>query len=48
MTLHTEIMDGQYQKQIVAKDGDTLYSQQKQNLELTMAQIGNYYCKIQA
>ena len=48
MTLHTDITDGQYQNQIVAKDGVTLYSQQKQNLELTMTKVGNYYCKIQA
>ena len=36
--------DGQYQNQIiffVAKDGETLYSQQKQDLELTVAQIMN-------
>ena len=35
-------------KQIGVKDGVTLYSQQKQNLELTMTKVGNYYCKIQA
>ena len=36
--------DGQYQNQIiffVAKDGETLYSQQKQDQELTVAQIMN-------
>ena len=33
----------------VAKDGEALYSQQKQYLELTMAQIISnlLYCKIQ-
>ena len=33
----------------VAKDGEALYSQQKQYLELTMAQIISHllYCKIQ-
>ena len=31
-----------------AKDGETLYGQQKQGLELTMAQIMNAYFKIQA
>ena len=36
--------DGQYQNQSVflaAKDGETLYSQQKQDQELTVAQIMN-------
>ena len=36
--------DGQYRNQIVffaAKDGETVYSQQKQDQELTMAQIMN-------
>ena len=28
-----------------AKDGDTLYSQQKQDQELTVAQIMNTYCQ---
>ena len=31
--------DSQYQKQIAAKDGEVLYSQQKQDQELTVAQI---------
>ena len=30
-----------------AKDGETLYSQQKQCRELTVAQIGTPYCQIQ-
>ena len=30
-----------------AKDGDALYSQQKQDQELTVAQIMNSYCQIQ-
>ena len=36
--------DGQYQNQIIffaAKDGEALYSQQKQDQELTVAQIMN-------
>ena len=33
--------DGQYQNQIAAKDGEALYSQQKQDQELTVAQIMN-------
>ena len=37
--------DGQYQNQIeyglATKDGDTIYSQQKQDWELTVAQIMN-------
>ena len=33
--------DGQYQNQIAAKDGEALYSQQKQDWELTVAQIMN-------
>ena len=36
--------DGQYQNQIIffaAKDGETLYSQQTQDQELTVAQIMN-------
>ena len=32
----------------VAKDGETLYSQQKQDWELTIAQIISYLLKIQA
>ena len=42
--------DGQYQNQIIffaAQDGEGLYSQQKQDLELIVAQILNPYCKIQ-
>ena len=31
----------------VAKDGEALYSQQKQDRELTMAQIMNSLCQIQ-
>ena len=31
----------------VAKDGETLYSQQKQDWELTVAQIMNSFCQIQ-
>ena len=31
-----------------AKDEEVLYSQQKQNLELTVAQIMRLYCKMQA
>ena len=31
----------------VAKDGEALYSQQKQDWELTVAQIMNFYCQIQ-
>ena len=42
----------QYWNQIVmflaAEDGKALYSQQKQDLELTVAQIMTPYCKIQA
>ena len=30
-----------------AEDGDTLYSQQKQDQELTVAQIMSSYCQIQ-
>ena len=30
-----------------AKDGEALYSQQKQDWELTVAQIMNSYCQIQ-
>ena len=30
-----------------AKDGDALYSQQKQDQELTLAQIMTPYCQIQ-
>ena len=30
-----------------AKDGETLYSQQKQDWELTVAQIMNSFCQIQ-
>ena len=30
-----------------AKDGEALYSQQKQDQELNVAQIMNYYCQIQ-
>ena len=32
---------------LVAKDGEALYSQQKQDWELTVAQIMNSYCQIQ-
>ena len=32
---------------LVAKDGEALYSQQKQDSELTVAQIMNSYCQIQ-
>ena len=32
----------------VAKDGEALYSQQKQDWELTVAQIINSLCQIQA
>ena len=32
----------------VAKNEEALYSQQKQDLELTVAQIWASYCKIQA
>ena len=31
-----------------AKDGEVPHSQQKQDLELTVAQIKSSYCKIQA
>ena len=31
----------------VAEDGEALYSQQKQDCELTVAQIMNSYCQIQ-
>ena len=31
-----------------AKDGEALYSQQKQDWERTVAQIMNSYCQIQA
>ena len=34
-------------KFLVAKDGETLYSQQKQDWELTVAQIMNSFCQIQ-
>ena len=33
--------DGQHQNQIAVKDGEALYSQQKQDQELTVAQIMN-------
>ena len=33
---------------LAAKDGETLYSQQKQDLELTLAQIMSSLLKIQA
>ena len=33
--------DGQHRNQIAAKDGEALYSQQKQDQELTVAQIMN-------
>ena len=43
--------DGQYQIRLItffaAEDGKGLYSQQKQDQELTMAQIMNSYCQIQ-
>ena len=42
--------DGQYQNQIIffaVQDGEGLYSQQKQDLELIVAQILNPYFKIQ-
>ena len=43
--VNTEIRDGQYRNQIddilAAKDGEALYSQQKQDQELTLAQIMN-------
>ena len=32
---------------LAAKDGEALYSQQKQDWELTVAQIMNFYCQIQ-
>ena len=32
----------------VAKEGEALYSQQKQDQQLTMAQIMNSYCEIQS
>ena len=44
-TLHMDITDGQYQNQIdyilCSKDGEVLYSQQKQDWELTVTQIMN-------
>ena len=43
--------DGQYQNQIddilCSQDGQALYSQQKLDWELTVAQIMTPYCKIQ-
>ena len=30
-----------------AEDGEAVYSQQKQDWELTVAQIMNFYCQIQ-
>ena len=43
--------DGQHQNQIAyifaAKDGEALYSQQKQDRELTVAQLMNSLCQIQ-
>ena len=43
---------GQHQNQtdyiIAAKEGEALYSQQKQDQQLTMAQIMNSYCEIQS
>ena len=43
--------DGQYQNQMIIffadKDGEALYSQQKQAQELTVAQIMAPYCQIQ-
>ena len=32
---------------LAAKDGEALYSQKKQDQELTVAQIMNPYCQIQ-
>ena len=44
-TLHIDITSSQYQNQtdnvFAAKDGEALYSQQKQDQELTMTQIIN-------
>ena len=45
-------LDGQYKNQndyifFAAKDGEALYSQQKQDQVLTVAQIMNPYCQIQ-
>ena len=43
--------DGQHHNQtdyiICSQNGETLYSQQKQDQELTVAQIMNSYCQIQ-
>ena len=43
--------EGQHRNQtdyiFAAKDGEALYSQQKQESELTVAQIMNPYCQIQ-
>ena len=45
MTLHMDITIGQYWSRLIiffaAKDGEALYSQQKQDQELTVAQIMN-------
>ena len=57
-TLHMDITrwpwsspDGQTEIRLIiffaAKDGEALYSQQKQDGELTVAQIMNTYCQIQ-
>jgi len=49
--LHVDKTEGQYQKHIMffaAKDGKTLYSLQKQDLELTWLRSWVPYCKIQA
>ena len=32
---------------LIVEDGADLYSQQKQDLELTVARIMNFFCKIQ-
>ena len=43
--------DGQHRNQIdyilCSQDGEALYSQHKQDRELTVAQIMNSYCQIQ-
>ena len=49
-TLHIDIKDGQYQNHIeyilFSQDGEASYSQQKQDWELTVAQIMNALLQI--
>ena len=46
---HHQIVDTEIRLIILfaAKDGEALYSQQKQDRKLTVAQIMNFFCQIQ-